>query len=375
MTTGSIPPPSARAEDWARLAERAEPWGSDAFAAGAGLIALSGVVAIGIYAGIGDGRFSGTWGWVLTGLAIIAAYLAELVVERPTTAACTAVIAAGVPAALVFAQWPFGGYSDIRVVEIASIVIWLAMFIVGGTRARAVFLGLALVVAWAFVVGEAANIENTFASRSVPIIGLGGATFGDPQLGGGDCSTSDGGVSCTTPESPTFAAPGVGDRTLPIGITSGIAAVLFAIGLRRSDATRRFALGTAFVIPLVLATNVAVSALATKVDSVWFGGVLALVAGLAVAWVARRRHRFLAWIGALGAASGVLLVTGDLNGRIGGGGGNGAVLRYGLLALAFGVAAVAGAAPIAVLLGETPRVAWARRRPQPPMPVPPQPPA
>src|SRR4051812_22043707 len=106
IPAGGTATTSATAVDsWHRLDERAPPWGSDAFAAAAGLLLLSGVVALGIYAGIGDTGFAGTWVWVLTGLAVVIAYLGELLLERPTAAACTAVVAAGIPIAVLFAQW------------------------------------------------------------------------------------------------------------------------------------------------------------------------------------------------------------------------------------------------------------------------------
>jgi hypothetical protein len=244
-----------------------------------------------------------------------------------------------------------------------------------------VFLGLALIVGWAFVVGEAANLEHSgpfFSPASLIVGGSSGSSSIDltnPDITSPDTDPFSTDTTPFSPITPIEATTGTGDRDLQIGLTSGVAALLFAFGLRVADRRRRYALGTAFVIPLVVATVVAVSALGAKVGSTWFGGALALVSGLAVAWLASGRRRFLAWSGALGAAFGVLLVTGDVNTHIGGGGESSGVLHYGLLALAFGLVAVATAAPLAVLLGESRHNGWTRGRPQPPMPTAVEPPA
>jgi hypothetical protein len=361
---------------WTRLDARPDPSASETFAAGGALIALSGVVAIGVYIGIGNG-FSGTAAFLLTALAVIVAYVIEWRVARPFSAACTAVIAVGIPIAIGFSQWPFHGYSDVRTIELLSVIAWLAVFLVGGTRGRAVLLGLALFVALGFAIGEAANLDAITTNSIVrsPF------TFGASSSVG---SSSDFGsiTGDTIPFDSQIDVPsnnGPGDRTIAIGITAGLIGAAYLFGVRRSDRLRRTALGVAFVLPGVIAVIVAVVAFSVRVGETWFAGALSLVVGLGVAWVANERRRFLTWTGTLGAAFGVLLVAGDTTTRINSSHTADGALHYGILALLFGLAAVLASLPIAALLHESVRLpAWLGPRrggsPPPPPAAPPSPP-
>jgi hypothetical protein len=137
------------------------------------------------------------------------------------------------------------------------------------------------------------------------------------QLEGGGFNS--GGSFGTTPSPfggevvPGRIGAGSSDKSFEIGIVSLLFGIAYVGALFAFDRRRWFGLGTAFVVPGVLALFTGTEVLGNAAHHVWFGGLLTFVAGLAFALVGDfGGRRFTTWAGGVFAAVGVYLFAGDV---------------------------------------------------------------
>jgi hypothetical protein len=353
VATPSAPIPSAPDErrGWA---VRPEPWWSEAFAAGGAFLAGVGLLALGL-------DISQDWATVLIGVYVAVAYLVEPFVPRVGRAACTTIVALGIPTFVALIVAPIHTYNGFRALQIATIVLWFACFAIGGTRGRMVLLALALTFSWVFVTLEVGHVQQS--ARYFDPFRVGALVTPSVSSSGSCGFDSSGNMTCTNngvrstfgdQGSPSGGAKSPGDYALGIGLVSLAFGALYIGGVWYGERTNQRGIATAFVIPAVLSLIVAVSALGDKVDHIWITGVFALVLGAIVGAAANGRRRFLTWTGAIGSVIGVALIAGDFADSIWGG--ERRAFRYaGLTFFVFGLATMFVAVLAARLLGEPAR--------------------
>ncbi len=319
--------------------ERPDPWWSEAFAAGGAILAGIGLLGLGL-------DISQNWATVLIGVYVAVAYLVEPFLPRTGQAACTTIAALGTPTFVALVVLPIHTYNGFRVLEVATIVMWLAFFTIGGTRGRMVLLALAVTFVWVFATLEVGHVQQT--ARYFDPFRI-GAVF-TPSVGNSSSCTFDesGNTTCTNNGigstlgdrgQPTGGQKSPSDYSLGIGLVSLVFGLVFLGGIRYGQRNDRRGISTAFVVPTALSLVVAVSALGAKADHPWIAGILALVAGLVVGAVANGRRRFLTWTAAIGSAIGVTLIAGDIADSLWGGKAN--EFRYaGLTFFVFGLATI-----------------------------------
>lgn len=311
--------------------DRSAPWFSIAVGGLGGLILLLGVGVLGA-------NYSQNWATFTVVTLTILAYLAELRAGRAVQAAATAIVAAGIPASVILVVTPIHTYNGIRIIELLILALLIAVFAVGGTRGRAIFLGLALFVAWGFAVSEAGHVQDT-----VNVIGRSFSPFFGESISSGaeinfdntpDCeqftfddvtgdfvedeacaqeweewsSSQDSSFS----GNESFSQPRIDDHTFDIGIVSLLLANAYLAAYALLDRRGRGAIATACVLPGFYALYTAVIAFGVKWHSVWLAGLLAIAAGTVFGLIGNGRRRFTSWVGALGVAIGVGMVTADL---------------------------------------------------------------
>ncbi len=310
-TTPETPAP-ARAPANERLRPpraRAKPWLSIAVAGIAGAIVLEGAAALG-------SEYSENWASITVGIAVVAAYLLEYIAGRVVQAACTTIVAFGIPTFVTLAVTPIHTYNGFRMIVLLSIALWVAVFMVGGTRGRALFLALAMLGAWTFAVLEVGHVQDT-ARVLQSIVPFATPTYDFDQP---DCEfyeyDDEGNFvenqDCAAQYEAASRRPPLPDYSLGIGLVSLLFAMMFLAGMVTNDGRNANGLGTAFAIPALIAITTAVGAFALKLDSIWFGGVLAMIGGLILGSIGNGNRRFTTWAGALGVGAGILLFTGDV---------------------------------------------------------------
>ena len=149
--------------------------------------------------------------------------------------------------------------------------------------------------------------------------------------------------------------PGVGvgshDKSLEIGLVSLLLGLAYLGGLFVFDRRRRRDLGTAFVIPGVLALFTGTEVLGNAAHHAWFGGLLTFVAGIGLAMIGDiGGRRFTTWTGGVFAALGVYTFAADAtNFKHSFSGQSAHLVRPALITIAFGLALVALAWWVAML--------------------------
>ena len=350
----TVSPPARVPRPW--WIERADPWWSDAFAAGGATLGGVGLLVLGL-------DISQNWATVLVGAYVAVAYLVEPFLPRAARAACTTVVALGTPTFVALVVFPVHTYNGFRVFELATIALWFAFFAIGGTRGRMVLLALAVTFMWLFVTLEVGHVQQTVKYLDPFRVGA----LVTPSVGSSSSSSqcgfdASGNMTCTNngvqetlgdagspsggPKSPTDYSLGIGLESLAFGLA-------FLFGVRYGERNDRRGIATAFVVPAALSLLVAVSALGAKVDHPWIAGVMALLAGLVIGAVANGRRRFLTWIGAIGSVIGVALIAGDIAHSLWGGERH--QFRYtGLMFFVFGLATMFAAVAMTRVLRESP---------------------
>jgi hypothetical protein len=414
------------------LRDRGEPRLSDAVGASGGLVVAIGVllISLDVFAE-GAGRPPG---FALFLALTVAGYVMLSWLPAAVHPAAVAMIAAGVIGAMGWWWLPRAGeFDDVRpflVLTIAALVIcWAAPL----TRGRPLFVGLALALAWLWLIGEVAG-NDAYSAAPVPsppahtlfsfAAFSGRAAVTLDELDGSDplyplaqdcadgdldaCDTlyrdapigsdfEEFGSSC----GDTFAGPpgncatgffgpddedvnpfvpepfvpidegGVDDDWLGIGLVSLFLGLVYLAGLYAIDQAGNPRLATAFVVPAGVALFTGTQALGNAAEQAWLGGALTFAAGLVFGFVGHAgRRRFTAWAGGLMAGVGAITVAFDIADVSDTTSGEPQLVGPGLLVIAFGAGLVALAYAVAQ---------WFQAREEPPAvptpPLPPEPPA
>ncbi len=145
-------------------------------------------------------------------------------------------------------------------------------------------------------------------------------------------------------------------KALPIGLVSLGFGALYLAAVHLCDRRRLAALGTAFVIPAVLALVTAAAEIGAWTSSAIWGGLVTLVIGVAigaVGWLGTDR-RFTTWGGGAIASVGAFIVAADVAPDPSPSVGNPDLIGTGLVVIAFGLAVVGLAWAAARVLGFRP---------------------
>jgi hypothetical protein len=416
-----------------RSRARLQPLLSDAIAAGGGVVVAFGLLLIGIneYANTSS-RWPGAL--LFAGLAVVAYFLVG-VVPGSVRPSCIAAFAVAVPVCFGFIFIPkVHSFGDLRPFFFLTIGVWVIAWIVPRTTARPLFIALALLLFWLWMLGEvagtsayspsaapvpappyltAADFSHRAAQVSInqldpndPLYptarecangdnaacdslynsadpGTLFSTFGrtcggrQPGASGGECDLSS---SSPTPRFGGLTTSRPRDKTTEIGVVSTLLGIIYLGALMLLDRNRYLGLGTAFVIPGILALQSGVSALGDRSRHLWVGGMLVLVTGLLIGVLGEGAHRrFTTWYGGYTASLGALLIgldtanvaTSISHTHTGGGGTNAKLIGPGLIIIVFGVALVG----LALAVAHTVHLGRARPAPPgaPPLPVAPVP--
>jgi hypothetical protein len=178
-----------------------------------------------------------------------------------------------------------------------------------------------------------------------------------PAGSGDQCTELEGGFSLPTPTPPFGSTPstfpggilpgnvgaGTSDKSLEIGFVSLLFGIVYVGALAVLDRRRWHGFATAFVIPGIVALFTGTEVLGNAAHHLWVGGILTLVAGVAVALVGDfGGRRFTTWAGGVFGAFGVYLFAGDVtNFKKSFGNINPNLSRPAWITIAFGVALVA----------------------------------
>ncbi|HLF99268.1 MAG TPA: hypothetical protein VI916_02275 [Acidimicrobiia bacterium] len=270
---------------------RAHPRFGVAIAAGGGAMALVGSVMIGGDRLAGDGlnaESPNTTPGVLISLAVLAAGYALVARGRRDGLRAGGAAAAllALPALLFFATFDLSDNPpvSIDVILMVSTIGWALAYLAGPSVGRPIFLGAALIGAWAFVLEQ---VEGLF---SAPFFFLSPVPF---LVGGYGASGFEG----------------------PDATTVGVVCLIFGYGYLVLagwlDARTLHGFATPFVVAGLFIVNNGFSALSGDLEMAGTG-ILIAATGCAVAiYFSGFGRRATTWIGGAGVASGVVMVIGD----------------------------------------------------------------
>jgi hypothetical protein len=350
---------------------------------------------------------------------IVVGYVVLAALPPVLRGAGVTMIVIGVPAALAWWLLPHAkSFSDVRPFLVLTIFGLGVCWVVPLSRGRVVFVGVALVVLWLWMIGEAGG-NDAYSAAPIPSppahsmfslaafggrssVALGDLDSSDPlyplaeSCDGGDMSACDSlyrsapfgsdfrsfGGSCgnTFIGTPGFCAnsssslspfprPRVSlasrnDKSFEIGAVSLLLGLAYLAGLYVFDRRGLDAFATAFVVPGALALFTGTTTLGNAAHHAWIGGLLTFAVGLVLGVVGHRTgRRFTAWAGGLGAAIGAVTIALDVSHVSRSTSSDNVKLAGpGLIVIAFGVGLVAVAYIVAALL-EGPRPVVSSRGP------------
>jgi hypothetical protein len=352
----------ARTDLITRLGWRAErrptPWLHHAVAAGGGAVFALGVIVLAEEAVPDASDDPALWSALICAASVALGFVLAARADLPGAlpSAAVSLVAIGIAATAGFLFFPgVQDFSDIRPFLLVTIGGWTVVWMIGPLRGRAVFLALALGTVWFWVIGEVSDavveaplgVYQEEAPRGV-------FTYPDESSVEPADPFSDGtitedpfvdeGLQLEEAEEPDWGA---------VGIASLLVAGTYWAGVALLDRRGMQGVATAAIVPATLALPFGLVMLGVELEEIVAIGVLTSAAGVLVGWsgIAGRR-RFTVWFGAFVATVGVLLVAGDVTDRtIGDDDENGGVI-FGVIAMAFGAAAAAGAVFLGRALGE-----------------------
>jgi hypothetical protein len=199
-----------------------------------------------------------------------------------------------VPLFFVFAFLGGGSASkgDLTAVFGLTALVFVVCYLLVGTRGRAVFLGLALLFGWLFVLNQVGN--NALSSVT------NGTSITTPFGGSSGTSTAFGSTS--------------GGSQSDAGAASLVVGIGFLVGAVGLDRRRLAGAATPFVLVGAIATIVGAVDLGSD-SSNTVAGILVAAAGLVVGLVgAHGKRRASTWAGAVTVLVGLLVLIADLAG-------------------------------------------------------------
>lgn len=283
-------------------------------AAGAGLFLVIAAIALAAEVASDDLTAPG----VLASLIVAAAAFAiGMRLPGPARSACVTALATITPVLWFFAflgDGESGGNGSVRAILLLCLAVYVALYLLGWTAGRAIFLGLALVFLAAWINFEVAGGDAVAPFQSEVSTETGIDTpFGDGGSSNGfDSIDSD-------------------DDTDVVSLILGLAFLGAAAGL---DKTGRAGAATPFLAVGALLAVVGAASLGGQ-ESVVLGGLLVAAAGALVGWIGARGEgrRGSVWIGGIVVVFGLLAVIGDLANSALGLAGLAALVAAGLVAL------------------------------------------
>jgi len=294
MTDASTPPALDRVGPRTRL--RAEPRLTVALAAAGCALVVLGTIVVGGDNLAGDDGDGSKLPGIVVSLAVVAAGFAVLAAIRSGPLATAGAVAStlGVPPLLFFLTFDEGAFPpySTEVILIVSTVVWAVAWAVGPGRGRPLHLGAAAIGLWLTI------LQLTEEVFTFPFGIFGGfesttTTFSEDPSGGF-------GFNAETPD-PTV----IGALSLAFG-----GAYLWLA--RRWDRTGHAGAATPVTVAAIVALITAVPFLSDDLELAG-SGLLAMALGTAVAaHGASVRRRATTWLGAAGAAVGVLLVVTEI---------------------------------------------------------------
>lgn len=363
----------ARNDLLTRLGWRAErrptPWLHHAVAAGGGAVFAFGVIGLAGEAAPDASDDPALWSALICAASVAFGLVlaARDGVPGALPSAAVSLVGIGIAATAAFLFLPGSQeFSDLRPLLLVVIGAWAVIWLIGPLRGRAVFLALALGTAWFWIVGEVSDsvVETpfglyqeetasgvfTYPEQSgvlVPADSLEDDPFAEDSFEAdpfAEDSSGWFGYSPSEAEEPDWGAIGVASL-LVAGVYWGAVALLDRRGMH--------GVATAAIVPAALALPFGLVMLGVELEEVVVIGLVTVAAGVLVGWsgIAGRR-RFTVWFGAFVATVGVLLVSGDITDRSLGDDGENLGIVFGVIAMAFGAAAAAGAVYLGRALGE-----------------------
>jgi hypothetical protein len=278
-----------------RAQRRPRPGFAHVLGAAAGAFAVIGIVAFVVELASDDPTAAGVgFDAALAIVAIVVGFF----VPGPIRSACVTALVLTIPLVWLFALLGSGnvGRGDIRVVYLLTLGCYLALYLVGWTRGRAIFLAGALLffATWATfeVAGSGSNSVIPFQS----------------EVSSGS-SNSRFGVSTDT--ASLSNASDTTDSTAAVALVIG---VIFIGAGALLDRRRLEGAATPFIVIGALETIIGAVVLGGK-ESVLMGGLLAVAAGAIVGIVGGRgdRRRATTWIGVLVVFGGLVAVLVDIS--------------------------------------------------------------
>ncbi|MGQ0826116.1 MAG: hypothetical protein ACT4OX_13985 [Actinomycetota bacterium] len=157
---------------YARLldGDRPRPSLSDAVAAGGGLVVAVGVGFLAAEVGVeDDGGFNGIPGAVMFFVLALVAFVLTGFVSRPAQAACTAVITVSIFTGFGLLIFPkVDSFADIRLFLVLTIAGWLVFYFAPTTQGRPIFIALAALLFYFWILAEVVDAENAFSAAPIP---------------------------------------------------------------------------------------------------------------------------------------------------------------------------------------------------------------
>lgn len=332
-----VPPPEPAGSPLDRLGPRATRRVTPRF--GVAIATAGSVLAVGGAVGIGgdglvdaDGDVERIPGIVVALLLLIVGMAAVARFRTGALAAAGAIAsAASIPVLLFFVTFDVDDFPPVSLdaVLLVSAVVWFVMHVVGPASGRLLFLALALVGSWAFVMNLVEPIEELNPFAAIAMSGqmsvedsVSSSLEASPRPfevdeDGNPVFDEDGQIVFTEDLATEAPAPMLPDRDFgpPDTTTLGVISLLFggAYLLAALVLSRRGYAGTgtpfAGVGAVVLAVGVSFVAPDLEVTGT---GLLLIGIGLATATVgAASARRFTTWFGAAAVALGVGVLLGD----------------------------------------------------------------
>ena len=296
-------------------------------AAGCALVVLGALVVGGDGLGGDDGDGSQLPG-ILLSAAVTAGGFVLLAQTRsgPLATAGAVAGALGIPLLLFFLTFDEGSFPpySTEAILFVSTAAWALAYVVGPARARPLFLGAAAIGLWLTVLQVTENVLDF----PFDVVGSFGVGFED-----------DGGFGGFQPDTP--------DPTT-IGMLSLVLAALYLVVARRWDRQGFAGAATPVTAAALVIIPVGLSFMGEELEALGVGLLTTAVGVVVAAHGASVGRRATTWLGAAGAAFGLLVVVGDLVEE---------ATPGGLVLMAVGAGAVVAAEALRRSIGEPDEVA------------------
>jgi hypothetical protein len=317
--TADTSPSFAERLGW-RAERRPEPGFAHTLGAGAAALAVFAVFALVIEVTSDDATAPGVGFYLVLGAA---AFLLGARMSGPVrSAAVTAIVFSG-PLIWIFAFVGDGEGSSgsLRGIYLLTIATYAILYFLSWTKGRAIFLGLALLVLWAWVTAEVQGLDNAQVPFQSSIEQSSGTTFNSND----DFSTFED-----------------DDKTTETSIASLVVGLAYLGAALSLDKKKLAGAATPFIVVGSIATLAGAIAWGGN-ESLLAGSLAAIASGSAVGYVGGQGpdRRFSTWFGVLFVVFGfiglaVKIVSGD-------DGEGGSAIAYAGVFAAFAVALAAGA--------------------------------